>query len=123
MKTKHFFIAAMLFLLSGSWAVAQEAKTATIEIKTSAQCEKCKATIEKAMAFEKGVVKSDLDVETKVLKVTYKTARTNPETIRKAVSMAGYDADDVAADPKAYSSLSDCCKKPEDRQDEHAGHQ
>lgn len=114
-------LVAMLF-----WSVtatAQDPKTTTIEIKTSAQCSMCKETIEKAMAFEKGVVKANLDVETKVLSVTYKTAKTSPETIRKAVSAVGYDADDVKADEKAYSKLADCCKKPEDRKSDHSGHQ
>jgi len=101
---------------------AQTPKTVSIEIKTSAQCGMCKETIEKALAFEKGVVTSELIVETKILKVTYKPAKTTPEAIRRAVSDAGYDADEVKADPKAYNNLSDCCKKPEDRQSDHSGH-
>lgn len=113
-KVSLFLMAVAVVLVSGTLA-AQTPKTAEIKIKTSAQCSMCKETIEKAMAFEKGVVKADLDVETKVLTVTYKPSKTTPETIRKAVSAVGYDADEVAADPKAYQNLSNCCKKPEDR--------
>jgi periplasmic mercuric ion binding protein len=123
MRNFKLSIIALLMILINNNLVAQTPKTAELEIKTSAQCGMCKETIEKAMAFEKGVVKAELVVETKILKVTYKTARTNPETIRKAVSAAGYDADEVAADPKAYANLSNCCKKPEDREPDHAGHQ
>lgn len=121
-KIASFMMTLMVVMLSGQLA-AQAPKTAELEIKTSAQCNMCKETIEKAMAFEKGVTKANLDVETKILKVTYKVAKTTPEAIRKAVSEVGYDADDVAADPKAYANLSDCCKKPEDREFDHAGHQ
>ncbi len=123
MKKFSLIIVALIVLTMGGRLAAQNSKTADLEIKTSAQCSMCKETIEKAMAFEEGVVKYELVVETKILKVTYKPSKTSPETIRKAVSAAGYDADDVAADPKAYQNLSDCCKKPEDRQSDHSEHQ
>lgn len=83
----------------------------TIAIQTSSVCDMCKETIEGAMAYEKGVKKAILNVETGILTVTYNTQKTNPDTIRKAVSMVGYDADDVPADPKAYEALHGCCKK------------
>ncbi|MDK2909617.1 MAG: periplasmic mercuric ion binding protein [Bacteroidales bacterium] len=87
----------------------------TVWIRTSAQCEMCKETIEKALAYEKGVISSDLDLKTKKVKVVYSPAKTSPEKIRKAISASGYDADEVAADPKAYKRLPSCCKKPQDR--------
>ncbi len=83
----------------------------TIKIQTSSQCDMCKTTIEKGMAFVKGVRKTSLDVESSVLTVEYNPAKTNPDEIRKAVSLIGYDADDVAADPEAYEKLDNCCKK------------
>ncbi|MHC1775661.1 MAG: heavy-metal-associated domain-containing protein [Lentimicrobium sp.] len=123
MKKIRLTIVAVSILTIFSQLMAQNPKTVDLEIKTSAQCTMCKETIEKAMAFEKGVIKYELVVETKILKVTYKPSKTSPETIRKAVSDVGYDADDVAADPEAYQKLADCCKKPEDRQSDHSGHQ
>ncbi len=119
---KYKIILTAFFALAIFSLNAQTPKTVDLEIKTSAQCGMCKETIEKAMAFEKGVVKSELVVETKILKVTYKPAKTTPEAIRRAVSEAGYDADEVKADPTAYKNLSDCCKKPEDRESDHSGH-
>ena len=82
-----------------------------IKIQTSAQCEQCKERIEGDMAFEKGVKYVDLDLETKILTIQYKTAKTDPKKLRTAVSKIGYDADDVTADPKAYEKLPECCKK------------
>ncbi len=86
----------------------------TLKITTSAQCGMCKETIEKAMAYERGVTWSELDLSDKVLSVVYKTKRTDAEKIRKAVSDTGYDADNVKADERAYSKLPACCKKPDD---------
>jgi len=66
------------------------------------------------MAFEKGVVSSDLDLETKILTVKYKSNKTDLDKIRTAVTKVGYDADDKMADAEAYNNLPGCCKKPED---------
>jgi len=118
---KNFAAILMLLFIAGSIS-AQTAKTKEISIKVSSQCNKCKETIEKTLAFEKGIVKSEVDIETSTVKVTYKPSKTTPEAIRKAISMAGYDADNIAADPKAYSRLSDCCKKPADRQSMGTNH-
>ena len=98
-------------------AISQEAevkstkKIQKIEIQTSAQCTICKDQIEKDMAFEKGVKSVDLDLETKILTVEYRTDKIDPDKLREAVSKIGYDADDVKADLKAYEKLPECCKK------------
>lgn len=90
-------------------------KADTVWIKTSAQCEMCKETIEKALAYERGVITSELDLKTKEVKVVFNPLKITPEKIRKAISLAGYDADNVPADTKAYQRLPRCCKKPQDR--------
>lgn len=100
-----------LLVMFATTIKAQDATTAELKIKTSAVCDMCKETMEKHMAFEKGVKRSSLDVESKILTVTYNPQKTTPEKIRKAVSKSGYDADDVPANPKAYKKLNACCKK------------
>ncbi len=92
---------------------AQNAKknSGEVQIKTSAVCQMCKDRIENGLAFEKGVKKADLNLENKVLTVTYKPNKTSPEKIRMAVSKLGYDADEVPANVKAYQNLPACCKK------------
>src|SRR3954468_587121 len=105
-----FSVVAMLVIVSKN-VNAQNAANAEIKIKTSAICDMCKETIEKNLAFEKGVKKSVLDVDTKIVTVTYNPSKTNPDKIRKAISKIGYDADDIPADPKGYKKLDDCCKK------------
>ncbi len=120
-KLKNISALLIMLLVTGSIS-AQNAKTEEVDIKVSSQCTMCKERIERTLAFEKGVIKSNLDLETHTVKVTYKNGKTTPEALRKAISDVGYDADDVAGDAKAYAKLPDCCKKEADRVDPHAGH-
>jgi len=114
MKTtiKIFTIILTMGFISGM-ALADEKpkKTETIEIQTSAVCGMCEERIENDLKFEKGIKYVELDDETKIVTVEYRTAKTNPDEIRKAISKIGYDADDVEADPIAYEKLPACCKK------------
>lgn len=84
---------------------------AVVEIKTSAICKMCKKRIEKDLSLTKGVKQADLNLDNKVLSLTYNTKQTDPEKLRKAVSSIGYDADDVVGDEKAHDRLPDCCQK------------
>jgi copper chaperone CopZ len=88
-------------------------ETATIKVPT-VQCDECKDRIEKYVSREDGVKKISVDYKKKIAKVTYLWDRTNIENIKAAIANAGYDADDVTADPEAYQKLPTCCKKPED---------
>jgi copper chaperone CopZ len=84
---------------------------AVANIKTRAVCDMCKETLEKAMAYEKGVKKSDLNVESKIFTVTFDPKKTSLQKIRIAITKVGYDADGLAADKNAYDNLNPCCKK------------
>ena len=82
----------------------------TVQIQTSAVCDMCKETIEKQLAFTKGVTTAELDVKTSVVTV-YKTNKTTLEDLRKSINEVGYDADDSKAVKEAYDKLHECCKK------------
>ncbi len=92
---------------------AQETKTTidTVKIQTSAKCNDCKERLEHNISFEKGVKSVELDNETKILTVVYKTAKTNKEKIKIAITKVGYDADEMPADQKAHDRLPACCQK------------
>lgn len=109
MKTLKMILAGILFTTFGVFS-----QTDTLIIQTSAQCGMCKERIEKAMAFEKGVISSELNMESKELTVMYKLNRTDANKIKQAISKVGYDAGDVKANPRAYKKLPACCKKPDD---------
>lgn len=121
MKATTFILTLLLSSpLISHGIYARGGKFEEIKIKTSSQCDMCEERIGEALAFEKGVKKFDLDLETQIITVSYKKGKTSPDQIRTAISKAGYDADDVKADLKAYGKLPACCKKPEDPA--HEGH-
>ena len=112
MKNLITLIIITLITTTSNDVMAQKAKkTETIVIKTSTQCGMCKSRVEKAIAYEKGVVSSNLDVDKQLFTVTYKPSKTSPEKIREAISKVGYDADDIKAVQKAHDNLPGCCQK------------
>lgn len=104
---KTIFITA----ITGMFIGTASAQDTTISIKTSAQCGSCKKRLENGMSFEKGVSKVVLDLETKELKLTYNKKKTSPQSLKKAISDIGYDADEMPANEKAYNKLPKCCQK------------
>ena len=105
---KIIIILALMF----SFAKPSFAQNDTIYIVTSALCDQCKSTIENYLSFEKGIKKSTLDIDSKILTVIYNTEKTSPDKIRVAVTKSGYDADEMKADEKTFRKLPDCCKDP-----------
>ena len=102
---------SMMLALASMAAQAQNGNQQTIKIKTSAVCDMCKTTLEKTMAYEKGVKSSSLDVNSKILTVVFDNRKTDEAKLKKAVTGAGYDADELPAQERAYNRLDDCCKK------------
>ncbi|MCX7744601.1 MAG: heavy-metal-associated domain-containing protein [Flavobacteriales bacterium] len=108
----------ILILIMTGWmaiqAKAQQLGTKKIEeakINTSAQCEMCKERIEKALYKVKGVISANLDLHTKAVTIIYKPHKTNIEALRKAINLAGYNADNSPANTDAYNKLPECCQK------------
>lgn len=99
----------MFFLVLGFSTFAQGKQEATI--MTSAECDMCKETIEKALVYTKGVKSANLDVESKKVTVVYNSKKTNLDKIKAVISKVGYDADELSADKEAYKNLPSCCKK------------
>jgi copper chaperone CopZ len=110
MKKVMSFLVVALFSLSVSFAQDSK-KEEQVQIKTSAVCKMCKSTIEKQLSYEKGVKTSNLDVDSKIVTVTYNPKKTDINRIKKAITESGYDADEVVAQEKAYNNLDPCCKK------------
>lgn len=107
MKTiKYITTMGLMFVLLSF----TQKETKTIDIKTSAVCDMCKERIEREMVFEKGVKEVNVSLETKTITVTYRTDKTSPEKIRKAIAKLGYWADEVAAEEEGYKKLPECCK-------------
>ena len=104
---KKIFIALFSILTINTWAQKE-----TVQIKTSAECVAncCKDRIEEEMQFTKGVTAVNLNIESQVLTVTFKTKKNSVENIRKIISNLGYNADDVKANESAHNALPNCCQ-------------
>ncbi len=92
-------------------------KALRVDINTpDATCDPCKAKIEALVPkLVDGLVKITVQPKRKITQVQYYPDRTNIEEIKTAISNAGFDADDVMANPDVYKKLPACCKKPEDQ--------
>jgi len=79
-------------------------------IKTSAQCEMCKEALETSIGKLPGVLKVNLDIDSKELMVKYDSDVISLEKMKTEVTYTGYWADEMAPDKEAYSALPSCCK-------------
>jgi copper chaperone CopZ len=115
---KKLLLSLVSFCLIAIAASAQQKAVLTAKIKTpTVQCEMCKKTIEDLLKRYDGImsvnVKLSKDSSKRETVVKYITDRVNEETIKAAIANAGYDANEIAANPESYRALPKCCKKPE----------
>jgi periplasmic mercuric ion binding protein len=116
MKSLRIFLfLAIVPLISISAARIPEPAEVVIRITSHCDhfevCETGKTRLEKELAFTKGVKSFTVDSKTMQVTVKYNPKRTTPQQIREAIARAGYDADDVKADPKGVEKLDDCCRQ------------
>ena len=107
---KHLMILAAFFLLASTANAQELKKVEEVEIQTSAKCFDCKGRIEDALNYLKGVVFAELDNDTKVVTVRYKTKKVNIDQIKAEIAATGYSADEVKAEEAAVAKLPACCK-------------
>lgn len=93
-----FFTMFTLFIVSAQKQSDPNIKT--VKIQTSAHTVQCKAKIEKTLAFEKGVIESELDKKTQVLTVKYKINKTNVDNIIKVITDLGHSAEEIKESEK-----------------------
>ena len=111
---KRILLAAITVFFSVA-AMAQTKPLKTVVIKTpTVQCEMCKNKIEQYLKRIDGVTLVNVKYKQKQTQVKFLTDRTNEEMIKAAIANAGYDANEIEANPEAYKALPKCCKKPED---------
>lgn len=103
-------ILAAFFLLATSAEAQELKKVEEVKIQTSAVCNDCKNRIEGALNYLKGVKFAELDNETKVVTVRYKTKKVNVDQIKAEIAAVGYSADEVKAIQAAVDKLPACCK-------------
>jgi len=104
MRTKLILTALLfsVFFISGTQILSAQGKKNKREIVEllvpEMHCQNCQKKIEKNIAFEKGVTDLKVDLENKVVTVTYRIDKTTVEKLISAFKKIGYSAEIVPSD-------------------------
>lgn len=85
-------------------------ETTTIRASTMV-CGQCEKIIKKAVYAVEGVKEVEVDLDAKTVMVRFVPLQTNVQTLERAITDAGYDANDQKRNPDAYANLPECCKQ------------
>ena len=107
MKTK-ISLSLLMLLAFGFSVFAQDVKTEMF--KAYGNCDMCKTRIVKAANSVDGVKSADWDLETKMVKVSFDTDKTDIHKIHMAIANVGHDTDMHKASDEVYKKLPACCK-------------
>ncbi|MDA3821843.1 MAG: heavy-metal-associated domain-containing protein [Bacteroidales bacterium] len=107
MKTKMLSL-VVLMVLSTFTVFANAGNTE--KFKVAGNCGMCETRIEKAAKSVDGVSSADWDKETKMIKVTFDSKKTDIHKIHIAIAKAGHDTKMHSASDEVYNSLPACCK-------------
>ena len=112
---KNVLLTVLVSTVLATAGFTQTKPVLTAKIKTpNALCEECKIKIEAYLKRYDGITFVNVNYRKGETTVKFITDRVNIEEIKTAISNAGFDADEIAANPDFYKLLPKCCKKPED---------
>jgi len=105
--------AGFIFLFTCiSIAVFAQKSEETITVKSVIGCQACVDIIQKDLPYRaKGIKSVKANATTNEIVVVYRADKTTPNDIRKAITLIGYDADDMKADEAAFKKLPEHCQK------------
>lgn len=116
--TKYFFLSFIITVITTYSSYGQTSpKFVKSEIKTKVYCDHCNkcgscgVRLNKGLQRLKGFNSLSLDQEKMIFTITYDSTILNILTVKKEISLMGFDAGEIPADPKAYKKLAGCCKK------------
>lgn len=107
----------LTFSMSGLYAMSQTKQTT--EFKVYGNCGMCENRIEKAADII-GVEKAEWDKETKMIHISYDSAKVDLAQIHQKIADAGHDTELTSAKDEVYNKLPACCKY--DRPEKPMGH-
>jgi copper chaperone CopZ len=117
LKNIFFSLVGITFFASCGSMKSSSDKYTTAEIKTEIlcdhclQCESCYTNIYYTVKQETdGVRKVKVNPETNTISVKYKVEKTTLEEIEKAITLAGFKANEHPPQEKAYQKLDGCCR-------------
>lgn len=98
----------IFFLLVTITATAQKQNEKTDTIYVYGECGQCKERIEKTLN-RMGVYAAAWDIDSKILVVSYDSAKLNTTAIERKMAFVGHDTRNYKADDRTYNKLPDCC--------------
>ena len=111
MKKIILLVALSLLFVGTAFAQKKNPNNRTTEISIPGYC--CKglnATIERTLAYERGVVEWTLNLDKKSVTVVYRDGKTTPEKIEKALAANGVRTANQKTNPRAIEKLPACCQ-------------
>jgi copper chaperone CopZ len=93
MKKIITVFAVFLLLFTSIFVQAGNKKEKTIVFKVDMDCHGCKVKIEDNISYEKGVTDLKVNLEEKLVEITYREDKTSMEQIVKAFAKIGYKAE------------------------------
>ena len=109
------FVTMFAFLLiPQNDAAAQGRNVEEVEIIVLGNCGMCKDRIERAAFSVRGVRRANWDQEKQMLTLTFRSNRTDQETIERTIAKAGHDTENFITDEETHANLHHCCIYPRD---------
>ncbi len=90
-------------------------KVETIVFSVNMDCQGCVDGITKELTFTKGVKNLDVSLENKTVKVEYRTDKTTPVLLKKAIVNLGYEVKEAGCE----ESQSPCSEELPSQHQEH----
>jgi periplasmic mercuric ion binding protein len=104
------FIAMLAFLVvPQNDAFAQGRNVEEVEITVLGNCGMCKDRIERAAYSVRGVRSANWNQEQQKLTISFRTDRTDQETVERAIAKAGHDTENFITDEETHANLHHCC--------------
>ena len=107
MKTRILGLAVLL-AVSITTLMAQTEKKEEFEV--GGKCGMCKTRIEKAAKSVDGVSTAEWDKESKLIKVSFDSDKTDIHKVHMAIAKVGHDTKMHKASDEVYDNLPGCCK-------------
>lgn len=113
--TRSYFFAIVFFFCALN-GFSQDNGPQTLVVKTSIQCDhciqcgSCGPRIYESLKALRGIRKVKIDPEENTISVRFNSSKATAEQIKKAITEAGFAADDMKANEAAYARLDACCK-------------
>src|SRR3954454_4311960 len=118
MKKILLFAIILAGLAAPGFAQTHKAEWSTIKTP-NLRCWECKKRLEEYMAREVGqtqggIIKMQINLLSGTTRVQYWPDRVNLNYIQTAFANAGFDADEIKAEPDSYNKLPPACKRNEE---------